>query len=483
MDDGEEGAEAGNVQDSAAAPKVCPHCGKIFPAGGSSSTRYHKHIKLHKNLRPYRCSHPGCGKTFKRATHLTRHLAGHLTEKPHVCQVDGCGKSFSTSDRLKRHQKVHEKLSCDVCGRCFKKRKQLELHKSKGHAEVTCSLCSEVFENSKSLAKHMRTHQDRYKCSDCEKAFPRYSDLQKHQKAEHRQVHLCAECGKAYCKAEDLEKHRLRVHEGMGSSSVGSHLCQHPGCGQSFSSAWNLKMHEQARHQALRNFKCPICDESFAFKHVLTRHRKLIHGGKVSPPRASASARDDESLNIATVSCISASSTSASSAGPASLAGREVVPSRVPSRSLSSAPVASSEPVASLMGDEYTCRPCRPCRPFSSRSSSSSELLCRPSSAGDESAAEQIRKSSATCRSSDQALFAPRLLRKRMGISREKISRKRLGKTPNSCQKGNNAIAPVQKRHLNPQPAKSARRRLIGAASRWLEAGNAAAVATQGWLG
>merc|ERR1719159_944077 len=142
-----------------------------------------------------------------------------------------------------------------------------------------CGLCREGEE----IIEH------KYKCSDCEKAFPKYSLLKSHQKQEHRQVHLCPDCGKAYYNASDLEKHRSRVHEGLCSLKRGDFMCQHPDCGQSFSSAWNLKMHDQARHQALRNFKCPLCDESFAFKHVLTRHRKLIHGGKLSPPRASAS--------------------------------------------------------------------------------------------------------------------------------------------------------------------------------------------------
>ncbi|PYI33285.1 C2H2 type zinc finger domain protein [Aspergillus indologenus CBS 114.80] len=50
---------------------------------------------------PFSCSHPGCGRAYRRKEHLTRHLASHLQPSAAACPF--CDKSFSRNDTLRHH--------------------------------------------------------------------------------------------------------------------------------------------------------------------------------------------------------------------------------------------------------------------------------------------------------------------------------------------------------------------------------------------
>lgn len=271
------------------------HCGKEFP----SSTRYHKHIRLHSDLRLYVCIVPGCGKSYKRMTHLARHLTSHSEQRPHVCDFPKCGKSFVSKQKVTKHQKSHTALKCELCGKSFRKKDQLERHR-KAHAKssdardvapLRCPDCGRVVRDQATLWKHTlrcRAH----KCEDCGEEFKKFSDYSSHRKFFHPKSHVCGECGKAYRRERYLAEHLRNVH--------GEHLyfCQEPGCGQEFACSSALRVHARVVHQGLRPFSCRICGDSFAYKNVLKKHIKNVHPAVSRPslshlfPRPSGSAQE-----------------------------------------------------------------------------------------------------------------------------------------------------------------------------------------------
>lgn len=259
---------------------LCDECGKVFP----TSSRFHKHKKLHTPLRPFRCTVTGCDAAFKRKVHLDRHLNNHQPQKAFSCNFQGCTKSFATAQKLAKHRAAHERLRCQVCGKGFRKPAKLVHHmrehaasSSSGGTALTCDVCGLAFKSAELLQRHAKRHRS-HACDQCGQSFLHFRELVVHRRSQHPKLAVCDECGKAYRREEALREHQRRVH------AEAVLVCPEPGCGCTFSRAGNLHMHRCVAHQGIRRFACNLCSMTFAYKHVLKRHRQRLHPGR-SPQR------------------------------------------------------------------------------------------------------------------------------------------------------------------------------------------------------
>lgn len=91
-------------------PHKCNICGQEF----IQLKVYQRHLKLHAEDKPHRCTE--CEASFNKKNNLLLHQATHNTSDP-VCPV--CKRKFTRMASLKAHLMLHEvedNLSCSLCG-------------------------------------------------------------------------------------------------------------------------------------------------------------------------------------------------------------------------------------------------------------------------------------------------------------------------------------------------------------------------------
>ncbi|XP_037044171.1 zinc finger imprinted 3-like [Bradysia coprophila] len=159
-----------------------------------------------------------CGKCYSK-NEMKYHVNKHNSLKPYKCDVENCKSAFSAPRDLKNHKKaLHSRkpaFSCDICGNEFKWIQGLKIHpRHHFDPDIPCEICGKLFKTKPALKKHMLVHsQDR--------------------------KYKCETCRKAF-----QTRYTLRIHK---------------------------RIHTQEKP-----YSCH-CGMSFAYKCLLTAHKKKYH--------------------------------------------------------------------------------------------------------------------------------------------------------------------------------------------------------------
>ncbi len=158
-------------------------------------------MKLKKEKdKPYKCDHPGCGRSFSFPAHLRSHIQQiHISYRPCKCEFPGCGKRFYTPQHLNVHRRVHTGERPFICP----------------YAD-----CGKAFTTAGNLKNHIRTHTGErpYACKydGCLKRFAEMSSLKKHELTHTgEKPYKCRVCGKAFSQAGSRNTHE-RKHNPVG---------------------------------------------------------------------------------------------------------------------------------------------------------------------------------------------------------------------------------------------------------------------------
>ena len=170
----------------------CEMCN--FQAPNACLLRKHKDKEHSRTSEAYQCHL--CAKMVKSKTYLTVHLktVHDITEGKYECGI--CGLKSTRPKWLAKHMKAHQQnnlpLTCDICSKTFKHRKNLMSHFLTVHREKGnhCKECGKSFGSSTKLRVHERTHTGvkPFACDICDYKTSQNSNLKQHMKSHDRDV-------------------------------------------------------------------------------------------------------------------------------------------------------------------------------------------------------------------------------------------------------------------------------------------------------
>lgn len=190
-----------------------------------------------------------------------------------------CGIYYTSFMNLVRHNNVHyQKHICDVCGKGFSTRYQLQCHMAvHDSGEFSCNKCNAVFKNRSLRNSHMANiHRTiRYKCPHCDETFAMYRHRTKHLKEIHdvKVEYRCPSCTAVFDTCVARRKHVQKVHVGIYKT----HVCSE--CSSTFLTSGELKNH-MVKHGGEKIYECTFCHKSYARQKTLKEHLRIHYNDR-----------------------------------------------------------------------------------------------------------------------------------------------------------------------------------------------------------
>uniref|UniRef100_L7M272 C2H2-type domain-containing protein n=1 Tax=Rhipicephalus pulchellus TaxID=72859 RepID=L7M272_RHIPC len=301
----------------------CHECGKMF----RNKRNLRTHLQWHTTEMPHACHL--CPAKFTKRYHMELHILRHKGEKPYKCSI--CTETFMRPyDRRVHVRRVHSDVKhkdppdmgvtpqtsstetsrdtvivdneprisdgalgeapkknasrmssyheCDLCGRRFRTKENLQQHKTShtGEKPYACSTCGQLFSQKYTLVRHHRIHTKElpYACELCPSKFHQKPSLERHiqQHASGVEFHHCLECHMFFKSRITLEKHQ-------GWHNAGKpYPCQL--CPRSFTRKRALDYHVLTHvppHLREKPHVCPVCNKPFSWPKALQKHMRSMH--------------------------------------------------------------------------------------------------------------------------------------------------------------------------------------------------------------
>lgn len=250
-------------------------------------------------------------------------------DNPDSSICEHCGMIFKNVIDKRNHRRTHsqpKRFECDICGKKFSQKANLEIHKTHVHHDLILDNDGdneeedddEVEEGNSNMFNqqhdtelnssnnedlnnnHVRSPVDLkdvrvFHCNalQCGKGFISYDKLMHHIEVDHPgsvrplkketkkdklkeplpKIHQCSKegCGKSFAKISDLTRH-TRIHTGERP-----YVCTY--CQASFNQRYRLTTHTRI-HTGEKPFRCEYCGKSFARGDAVQSHIFSIHRAK-----------------------------------------------------------------------------------------------------------------------------------------------------------------------------------------------------------
>ena len=182
-------------------------------------------------------------------------------------------------EALIRAQSQDKPYSCDACGKCYVRKRNLETHMATHIIKHDSSVDEQQDWNIPAFSPDASPpppiavavkKETPFKCEDCGKHFSLRGNLTKHARLHSEDKPWeCSDCNKRFTYQAYLNRH-MRIHSGVRPYSCTE-------CDKSFSDQGNLSAHMRC-HSTVTPFACHLCGKLFKHQGSLSVHVKSHTG-------------------------------------------------------------------------------------------------------------------------------------------------------------------------------------------------------------